>query len=313
MLMTSLKFAVLAAGAALALAPAVSFAANQGQGQAVVTVMAKSNREADPRIQAQDLDVKINGRISAATGWTALSGSESPLELVVLIDGSARSSIGTQNSEIESLIRQLPTGSKSALAYMQNGRAAFAGALSSDSAQVLKGLRLPGGSPGENGSPYFCLSDLAKHWPSSDRSARREVVMITDGIDNYSPRFDPEDPYVQSAIKDSVRAGLVVYAIYWADTGRMDNALNLSSGGQNLLQMVADATGGVNYWNGIGNPVSFQPYFKDLLERFDHQYRLSFSAELKGQAEVSSMKFNIAGPAAQITAPHKVFVEPAAQ
>lgn len=311
--MKPLEFVILATGAVLTVTPAVSVAANQGQGQAVVTVMAKSNREADPRIQTQDLDVKINGRIAAPTGWTALRGSKGPLELVVLIDGSARSSLGMQNGEIESLIKQLPAGARSVIGYMENGRAALAGTLSSDPATVLKGLHLPGGVSGENGSPYFCLSDLAKHWPSSDPAARREVVMITDGIDSYSPRFDPEDPYVQSAIKDSVRAGLVVYAVYWADAGRMDDSLYQSSGGQNLLLMVADATGGVSYWNGVGNPVSFQAYFKDLLERFDHQYRLSFSAELKGTAEVNSMKFNIAGPAAQITAPHQVFVQPVTQ
>lgn len=311
--MKTLKYVVLAVGALAAALPTVSLAASQGQGRAIVTVMAKSNHEADPRIQAQDLEVKINGKAAAATGWTSLGGSEGPLELVVLIDNGARSSIGTQMSEVQDFVNQLPAGSKAAIAYMQNGRAVFAGPLSADPAQVLKALHLPSGTPGQNGSPYFCLSDLAQHWPSSDHSARREVVMVTDGIDTYSERFDPEDPYVQSAIKDSARAGLVVYTIYWANAGRGDNSLNLSSGGQNLLQMVAEATGGFNYWNGMGNPVSFQSYFKDLLERFDHQYRLNFSADLKGNADVESMKLNIAGPAAQITAPHRVFVSPTSE
>ena len=36
--------------------------------------------------------------------------------------------------------------------------------------------------------------------------------MVTDGVDYYELRFDPEDPYVQAAIKDSAKAGLVVYA-----------------------------------------------------------------------------------------------------
>lgn len=309
--MKTLQYVALAAGALAVTLPTVSFAASQGQGRAVITVMAKSNREADLRIQTQDLDVKINGKTAAATGWTSLSGSEGPLELVVLIDNGARSSLGTQMSDVRDFIKQLPAGSKAAIAYMQNGRAVFTGPLSADPAETLKALHLPSGTPGGNGSPYFCLSDLAQHWPSSDRSARREVVMITDGIDAYSERFDPEDPYVQSSIKDSARAGLVVYTIYWANAGRADSSSYLSSGGQNLLQIVAEATGGFNYWNGAGNPVSFQSYFKDLLERFDHQYRLSFSADLKGNAEVKSMKLNVGGPAAQVTAPNRVFVSPA--
>ncbi len=69
---------------------------------------------------------------------------------------------------------------------------------------------------------YFCLSDLAKRWPSQDPAARREVVMVTDGVDNYQRQFDPEDPYVQAAIADSLRAHLVVYALYWKNQGRAE-------------------------------------------------------------------------------------------
>jgi len=49
--------------------------------------------------------------------------------------------------------------------------------------------------------------------------------MVTDGIDNYERRFDPEDPYVQAAIADSVRARLVVYAIYFQVQGLADRTL----------------------------------------------------------------------------------------
>jgi hypothetical protein len=195
---------------------------------------------------------------------------------------------------------------------MQNGRAAFDGPLSEDPKVVLKSLRLPAGAPGQSGSPYFCLSDLAKHWPSQNSNARREVVMVTDGIDNYSPAFDPEDPYVQSAIRDAARAGLVVYTIYWTNTGMADHSLALSSGGQSLLQMVADATGGVSYWNGTGNPVSFDSFFKDLRERFDHQYRLRFSAQAKGSGELVPLSLKAAGTVGKVTTPRQVYVAPSA-
>ncbi len=47
--------------------------------------------------------------------------------------------------------------------------------------------------------------------------------MVTDSVDNYDRQYDPEDPYVDSAINDSVRAGLIVYSIYWKDMGRANN------------------------------------------------------------------------------------------
>ena len=117
-----------------------------------------------------------------------------------------------------------------------------------NAADVLKGLHLSSGIPGSNASPYFCLSDLAKNWPSHDRTARREVLMVTDGVDNYNRQYDPEDPYVMSAINDSVRAGLVVFSIYWKDMGRANNTWYETNAGQNLLlkslrQPAATATG----------------------------------------------------------------------
>lgn len=272
--------------------------------------MPKKGGEAIPNIQSQDLLLRVSGKQSDVTSWAPAKGESSPLELVILIDGSARASLGIQMSDIQSFVKEMPSHSKIAIAYMQNGRAALAGPLSSDPEVVLKGLHLPGGGPGQSASPYFCLSDLAQHWPSTDRSARREVVMITDGVDYYNLRYDPQDPYVQAAITDATRAGLVVYSIYWKNEGRVDRSMYETDAGQNLLLEVTQATGGNGYWESMGNPVSFEPYFKDLRIRLENQYRLGFSSPLKGKAQVQSMSLKVGGPAAKVTSPQQVFVTP---
>jgi hypothetical protein len=305
--------AVALAGAASLLMPGLTVAASaqQGQGQALITVMPKNDKETQVNVQQSDLQVKVSGKDANVTEWVPARGAGSPLELVLLIDSSARTSLGTQLTEIESFVKEMPSHTKMAIAYMQNGRAQFSGPLSSDAAQVLNGLHLPGGAIGTSSSPYFCLSDLAKNWPSSDRSARREVVMVTDGVDYYNPRYDPEDPYVLSAISDAVRARLVVYSIYWVNRGRADRSAYENNAGQNLLTEVTQATGGSNYWEGFGDPVSFDPYFKDLRVRFANQYRLGFQAELKGKPEVMSLKLRVGGPEAKVYYPQQVFVTPA--
>jgi len=227
---------------------------------------------------------------------------------VLLLDNGARASLGNQFGDIQNFVKEMPPNTKIAIAYMEQGRAAFASQLSSSAPDVLKGLHLSSGIPGENASPYFCLSDLAKNWPSHDRTARREVLMITDGVDNYERRFDPDDPYVQAAIKDSVRAGLVVYSIYWKNAGRFNSGWYETNAGQNLLLEVTQATGGNSYWEGMGNPVSLQPYFQDLRRRLDHQYELSFSAPSSGKPEVEPMKIDLHVPSAKVDAPQQVLV-----
>jgi hypothetical protein len=299
----------LAAGALMTVAPAFAADENEGRGQAVVTVLPVNDKEAAPaNLSQQDLIVKVNGKDSTITNWTPLRGINDRLELVVLIDSAARTSLATQLSNIANFVKTLPPTSKVAVAYMQNGAAVLSGPLTTDHAQAAKALHIPGGIPGASASPYFCLSNLAQRWPSNDRAARRVVVMITDGVDYYNPRYDPEDPYMQAAITDSVRAGLVVYSIYWQNQDRFDRTAYATDAGQNLLLQVTQATGGNSYWQGYGNPVSFQPYFKDLERRLGNQYEIAFTAPLKGKPEVATMKVKVNGISGKIDAPQQVYV-----
>jgi hypothetical protein len=279
-----------------------------GRGQAVVTVMPKHHSELSPNLSQQDLSLKVNGKESSVTGWQPLRGADGNLELVLLIDSSARD-LGRQFEEIRGFVQALPAHTSIAIGYMQNGSAVFSRPFSADHAEVLRTLHMPSGSAGSSASPYFCLSDLAKHWPSGDPGARHEVVMVTDGREPYTDRYDPDNTYVQAAIRDSVRAGLVVYSLYWS---RWGNAINPPEGvnsGQNYLSAVTQATGGNSYWFGSGNPVSFQSYFEDISRRLENQYRLSFSARLDGKPVVDSLKLKSGGMAADITSPQQVFVQ----
>lgn len=278
------------------------------QGRVIVTVLPAHSGQA-VAVPSQDLAVKVAGKQSTVTGWTSLR--DRPVELVLLIDTSARSSLGTQLGEISSFVKEMPPNTKMTIAYMENGRAVLGSPLSSNPAEVLKGLHLPAGPPGISGSPYFCLSDLAKNWPSQDRGARREVMMITDGVDNYEVHYDPEDPYVQASIQDSVRAGLVVYSIFWQGRGSFGRSGWAANSGQNLMLEVTQATGGYSYWEGFGNPVNLQPYLQDLRIRLRNQYELSFTAPVKGKAGVQSLKVNVAS--AKVDAPQQVYIRPATE
>ena len=299
----------LAAGAFMAAAPAFPQNENEGRGQAVVTVVPAKDAGQTPSLSQQNLAIKINGKDSTITNFMPLRGQNDRLELVVLIDSSARASIGTQLNEIANFVKTLPPEAKVSIAWMVNGTAQLATPLTTDHQAALKGIRLPSGIPGTSASPYFCLSNLAQHWPSGDRSARRVVVMITDGVDYYDPRYDPEDPYMQAAITDSVKSGLVVYSIYWQNQGRFDRRMYATDAGQNLLLEVTQATGGYSYWEGYGNPVSFQPYFKDLDRRLQNQYEVAFTAPLKGKSgDVANIKLKVNGAPAKVDAPQQVFV-----
>ena len=293
------------AGLALLAAPVFGQSENQTQGQAVVTVMPDKNAAA-PNFSPQDLQVKVNGKEATITNFQPLRGNNDQLEVVLMLDGGARASLSTQFGDIKNFVNSLPSNAKVTLAYMEFGTARLVSPLTTDRNAALKGLRITSGIPGENASAYVCLSDLAKHWPSQDRSARRIVVMITDGVDYYDAHYDPQDPYMEAAVSDSVRAGLVVYSIYWQNAGRFDRTWYANNAGQNLLSQVTEATGGESYWQGMGNPVSFAPYFKDLDRRLQNQYEIAFTAPVS-KPGVGSMKVKV-NNGAKVDAPQQVYV-----
>jgi hypothetical protein len=250
-------------------------------GRAIVTVNSKSAEDATT-VPRQTISVYENRKLQDVAGWVPLRGERSGLQLVVLLDDSSRGNLGLQLNDIRTFITGLPPTAQVAIGYMRNGAPNLAQNLTSDHAQAVKSLRLPSGTAGVNGSPYFCLSDLVKHWPGGDSNVRREVIMVTDGVDRYSgARFDPENPYVQAATSDAQKAGVIVYSIYFRGAGRFDRNGLVTDGGQNYLTQVSGSTGGKVYLEGFGNPVSFAPFLSDIQRKLQNQYELSFVSTAK--------------------------------
>ena len=157
--------AIFVAAGALLMTCGAAFAQKesmQGQGQAVVTVLPKEDSDALVGYAVADMKIKVDGKDASVTNWTSQRGAERTTELVILIDSGAQTSLTNQFEEIRGFIKETPANTKVALAYMENGRAAFAGPLSANGKEVLRGLHTPTGIAGSNASPYFCLSDLAR-------------------------------------------------------------------------------------------------------------------------------------------------------
>lgn len=117
-------------------------------------------------------------------GWTPVR--DAGLQLWVLIDDGADSTIGNQFGDLRKFILAQPSTVEIGLGYMHNGGVTAVRSLTTDHQSVAKGLRLPFGEAGISGSPYLSLVDLIHKWPVTQRA--REAVMITSGTDYiYGP------------------------------------------------------------------------------------------------------------------------------
>jgi hypothetical protein len=260
-----------------------------------LVVTAEGHRGASPpEVMKDDISVEINKHPARIEQWIPLRGDQAALELYIVIDDGEDSDLGLQFNSLKEFINQQPGTTRIGLAYLRNGSASIVAPMTTDHAQITKAVRLPLGQPGISASPYMGVSDLIKKWPAA--GARREMLLITSGIDPWSPP-DPQNPYLQEAIADAQRAGILVHSIYYAEAGHLGHSHWRVNWGQNYLSELGDETGGEAYWQGTNSPVSLTPYLKDLGERLQNQYLLSVTAEnAKGSLEpvrVSAAKSGI--------------------
>jgi hypothetical protein len=229
------------------------------------------------------------------------------MQLFLLLDDSTRSaSLSLQLPPLKAFLKSLPPTTEVAVGYMRNGTFALAQSFTADHEKAANALRLPISLPGVNGSPYFALSDLVKHWPSKESTLRRTVLMLTDGVDPYYGAAIENDPYTDTAIHNALKQGVMVYSIYLRGAGEYGRSGWVTTVAQSRLIEVSDATGGHAYFQGFADPVTISPFLTDLQGRLDHQYQVRIqSMHEKG---VQPVKLRTELPSLKVDGPTYVYV-----
>jgi hypothetical protein len=272
---------ILVTAAAFLVASSACFAQIEGptSTQALVAVDSKSDQM--PTIN--NVVLSVNGKKEQLTSWSQVSPTGA--QIAVLVDDGLRESVGRELNSLRAFATSLPPGTELFIGYMRNGTVFQEAPFTTDHAAAAARFRLPVGTPGVSASPYFCLSEFVKHWPSN-RPAARFVMMITNGVDPYNGStsvLNQDSPYVQAATEDAQRAGVAVSSIYFADSGFAGRGRRGSFSGQNYLAEVAQGTGGTAYWQGLGNPVSMVPYLDEFKRSISETYVATFQAEAQGK------------------------------
>lgn len=299
-------------GVALACAASFAFAGQSGNAPGVpvsmvVTLEGKGHKEI-PSIETQDITVSQGKDKRPVTNLIPAGQNDRGMQLLLLIDDSASFSFGTEINTLKQFVNSLPATTEVAIGYMRNGTNQMTANFTRDHAAAANSIRLTLGVGGADVSPYDSLSDAIKQWP--DRGAeRREVIMISSGIESLGGGFTPDNPYVNRGITDAQKAGVIVYTIYNPGAGHYGHSLWRSNWGQNFLSQLSDETGGESYMIGFGSPVSFQPFLQQITEQLQHQYILTFEAKPENKSGLQPVKVKITEKDASIAAADKVYVK----
>jgi hypothetical protein len=284
-----------------------SFAANLEGATAInVVVTAEAKRgKTIPPLMPEDIRIAQGRDKLRATALEPLNGSR--LQLLLMIDDSAAGSFDTEIQSLQHFLMAQPSNAEVAVGYMHNGMTEMTAEFTHDHAAAAKAIRLANGPGGADVSPYDSLSDAIKKWPA-DKAPRREIVMISSGIEGLDGGFTSDNPYVNAGISAAQKAGVIVYTIYSPSVGHAGHSYWRASWGQNFLSQLADETGGEFYYLGLGSPVSFEPYLNSILEAQQHQYRLTFEVRAQNKAGLLPVHISVIEKDASLAAPSKVFV-----
>jgi hypothetical protein len=197
---------------------------------------------------------------------------------------------------------------------MRNATVQIAQNLTTDHAAAAKALRLPVGSAGAYGSPYLSVIDLMNGWP--ERQNRREVLMVTDGIDRAHRgvgwRGLSNNPDVDSASAVAMRTGTTIHTIYAPGSGRQRRNHWAATNGQMAIARLSAITGGESFFLGLQHPVNFKPYLESLQKTLDNRYLMSFSARPGAKAGLQPVTLSTEIAGVELSAPDAVWV-PAAK
>jgi hypothetical protein len=280
-----------------------------------------------PPLQREDVKVKQGKNFLQVTQLIPARGDNAALQLLILIDDTLNTSVGNNLSDIKDFINAQPSSTLIGVAYMSNATVKVVQNFTADHDLAVKAVRLPLGSLSSMDSPYLSLISLVKSWPQ--QKVRREVLMVTDGIDRLRgekpqpSRLGPNYGSVYhsmptistdatSASEISQRYNVIVYSLYATGVGRAGRSSWDLQLGLSGLSKIADETGGECYSLGTSTLVSFKPYLERLQKLLSNQYYVVFQAVPGKKAGLQRVNIRTELSNSEILAPDNVWV-PAAE
>ena len=228
-------------------------------------------------LQTVDFTVNEDGDPQTVLSIRAM-GTNSPINLMVLIQDDVVSSIGLETKSLAEFISRLPRGSRVSVGYLRVGSLQVRQKFTSDLEKAAKSLRGPMGVAGVAPyNPYVEVIEAAKRFDAQP-AGRRAILLVSDGLD-VSHGVDSSNPGqsldLQRAITEAQRRSIAIYSFY-APTALTSSDGNLIANGQSSLQKLSDETGGQAFFQGLGAPTSFDPFIKKVNAALERQIALTY-------------------------------------
>lgn len=236
-----------------------------------------ADKQAEEYVQADRLVVTEDGNDQNILSIKSVS--DSPMSLAILVQEDLATGFNLQLKDIQDFIRTLPSGTRVMVVYLKSGSPEIRQRFTDDRERAANSLRIVSGSSAFGPrSPYAGISEMLNRFDAMPQG-RRAILLFSDGLDvtnGVNLASVTQSPDLDEAILKAQRRSVAVYSFYHPTASTENGNSILAVGAQGALDKLSDQTGGRAFMSGILAPVSFTPYFRDMLLSLNRQFALTY-------------------------------------
>jgi VWFA-related protein len=234
-------------------------------------------KQAEEFVQADRLIVREDNEEQQIL--SVRSVNTTPLSIAFLIQDDLTANFNLQIKDIQDFIRTLPKGTRVMVAYSRSGTTQIRQRFTDDLELAANSLRIVSGSAAlAPRSPYDGVKDVLNRFDAVP-AGRRAILLFSDGLDTSGGlglASITQSVDLEQAILRAQRKSVAVYSFYSPTvvTDRGNSVFGLAA--QGALQKLSDETGGRAFHQGSIAPISFMPFFRDMVLALDRQFALTY-------------------------------------
>ncbi|MEO6656180.1 MAG: hypothetical protein ABIO36_08880 [Pyrinomonadaceae bacterium] len=234
-------------------------------------------KQAEEYVQADRLIVKEDKDEQEILSIRSVTNA--PLSIALIIQEDLSTNFNLQLKDIQEFIRNLPQGTRVMVAYTRSGSAQIRQRFTDDLEKASKSLRIVAGSSNfAPPSPFGGVEEVLGKFDGVP-AGRRAILLFSDGLDtsqglnlaSVTQSFD-----LEQAVLKAQRKSVAVYSFYSPTTITDNGSSILVLGGQGALSKLSEETGGRAFFQGSIAPISYIPFFKDLVLALNRQFSLTY-------------------------------------
>lgn len=234
-------------------------------------------RQAEEYVQADRLIVKEDNEEQQILSIRSVS--DTPLSLALVIQEDLASTFNLQLKDIREFILNLPQGTRVMVAYSRSGSIQVRQRFTDDLEKAAASLRIIASNESvAPRSPFDSVIEVLGRFDGLP-TGRRAILLFSDGLDvssgfnlaSISQSFD-----LDQAILKAQRKSIAVYSFYSPTTSTENGNSTFIFAAQGALNKLSEETGGRAYFQGSMAPISFLPFFRDLVVALNRQFSLTY-------------------------------------